>query len=178
MPEVDQAEPTPFAQALPSRQTHVMTRTGKLAVIAASILMAAMHSAAAFRPGPYFPDRLSGSVSPKPGIPALSFDMALNENGRFEQIAITFEGRSFDLLDVPGAERLRALESVELSSVFFGFEPPLDWPGSEREGPWLAFFYQPRLHQPQFCEAGKALHVLIYVGVSGPAGPVYFDCYD
>lgn len=155
-----------------------MLITARVATLAAYTVMAAMSSAVAFQAQPYFPDQLSGSVSAKPGIPALSFDMSLKDNGRFERIAITFEGRSFDLLDVPGAERLRALENVELANVFFGFEPPFEFPGTQGHGPSLAFFYRPRLDQPQFCEAGKALHVLIYVGNSGSAWPVYFNCDD
>jgi hypothetical protein len=102
--------------------------------------------------------------------------MSLDENRRFEKSAITFEGKSFDLLDVPGAERLRVLEDVELASIFFGFEPSTDLLGMGNEGPSLVFFYRPRLNQPQFCEAGKSLSVAVWVRDSASVGPIYFNC--
>ncbi|MFT3810204.1 MAG: hypothetical protein QM698_09830 [Micropepsaceae bacterium] len=159
-----------------AEDSRIMMRSAKIAAIASSIAMVAMSSVIANVPIRYFPDRLSGSVSPKPGIPALSFDMSLDTNGRFQKIVLTFEGRSFDLLDVPGAERLRVLENVELENVFFGFEGPMDWPDTGKEGPWLTFFYRPILDQPQFCEAGTLLHVYITVGDSAGVGPIYFNC--
>jgi hypothetical protein len=142
----------------------------------AGILMP--NSAMAHEPDVIRPNHISGSASATAGHPALSFDFSLDPSGRFERIEIVLGDQHLDLMKIPGSEKIRELQNVQLFGVNLGFEPagPGFMLGDQPFPLILHFEYRPLRVQDDLCD-GREFFYLRAMIANGIIESVDTTCY-
>lgn len=112
---------------------------------------------------PYPLTHITGEAGEGPRYPALRFDASLDASGKFQQIKIDYDGQSFDLLDVPGAEVLKRLEFVELQALTFSYGGKRSSDPGFSVAPYLTVSYEPSAMQRGFCENHESFRLSMSV---------------
>jgi hypothetical protein len=135
----------------------------RLAIASIAVLCAST-DVFAFEDTPYNLKRITGEAGEQPDSPSLRYEVSLDESGKFSEIKIEFKGKSFDLLKLPGAEKLQQLENVELQQLTFQFSPTRPPDPDMLMEDYLNLDYRPwSRRQPGFCEPGKQLLLTVSV---------------